>query len=68
MTLATPTAAPAAAPPVAAMLRRRVAVAAIGVGLLVLLALASLFVGSGDITPDQVWRALQADDGSRRRC
>ena len=64
MTLATPTAAPAAAPPVAAMLRRRVAVAAIGVGLLALLALASLFIGSGNIAPDEVWRALQADDGS----
>ncbi|MDF1488632.1 FecCD family ABC transporter permease [Tessaracoccus caeni] len=64
MSLATPTVAPTAAPPVTAMLRRRIAVAAIGVAVLVLLALTSLFVGSGGISPADVWRVLQADDGS----
>ncbi|RGE19656.1 iron ABC transporter permease [Leucobacter sp. wl10] len=62
MTIAPPSA--TAARPVTTMLRRRIAVAAVGVALLALLGLASLFVGSGGLAPPDVWRALQRDDGS----
>lgn len=54
----------AAAVPVDAGTRRRIAVAAAAAGLLGLLVLASLFIGSGDIPAAEVWRALSEDSGS----
>jgi len=53
-----------APPPVDAGARRRIAATAAGVGILVLLAVASLFIGSGAIAPAEVWRVLLTDDGS----
>lgn len=53
-----------AAPPVDAGTRRRIAATAIGVALLVLLSIASLFIGSGGFTIPEVWAALLHDDGS----
>ncbi|MCW5954133.1 MAG: iron chelate uptake ABC transporter family permease subunit, partial [Propionibacteriaceae bacterium] len=54
----------AAAVPVDAGTRRRIAVAAAAAGVLGLLVLASLFIGSGDIPAAEVWRALAEDSGS----
>lgn len=45
-------------PPIDASVRRKVAAVAIGILALVLLASLSLFVGSGDITPQAAWQAL----------
>lgn len=53
-----------APPPVDAGTRRRVAATAAGIGILVLLSIASLFIGSGDISPAEVWRVLLTDDGT----
>lgn len=50
--------------PVDATTRRRLAVTAIGVSLVILFSIASLFIGSGSIPIADVWRVLMEDDGS----
>ncbi|MEA5119243.1 MAG: iron chelate uptake ABC transporter family permease subunit [Propionicimonas sp.] len=62
MTLTMPR--PVAPAPVDVLARRRVAVVAVGLGLLALVMLASLFVGSGDLPVAAVWQALGQDSGS----
>lgn len=42
----------------------RVTVVVVAAGLLALLMVASMFIGSGDIPPAEVWQALLHDSGS----
>lgn len=55
---------PVAPVPVDAGNRQRVAVMAAGIGLLALVMVASLFIGSGDIPASAVWQSLAQDSGS----
>lgn len=50
--------------PVDAGTRRRIAATVIGIGILALLSIASLFIGSGGFSIPEVWAALTHDDGS----